>query len=50
MTGAKTILNGQQIHTTLLSPPDRKHVLKHRRWPETRLFTENLLNQSGCRA
>ena len=50
MTGAKTILNGQQIHTTLLSLPDRKHGCKPGRWLETRLFTENLLNQSGCRA
>ncbi len=50
MTGAKTILNGQQIHTTLLSPTDRKHGFKLGRWLETRLFTENLLNYSGCRA
>jgi len=47
MTGAKTILNGQQIHTTHLLLPDRKHVQNFGRWPETRLFTENLLNQSG---
>ena len=50
MTGAKTILNGQQIHTTLLSPPDRKHGFDLGRWLETGLFTENLLNHSGCSA
>ena len=44
VTGAKTILNGQQIHTFLHLPNDRKHGRKPGRWLGTRLFTENLLN------
>ena len=44
VTGAKTILNGQQIHTFLHLPTDRKHGRKLGLSLETRLFTENLLN------
>ena len=47
---AETILNGQQIHTTLTSQAQIKHITNGRRWPGTRLFTENSLNYSNCRA
>ena len=44
VAGAETILNGQQIHTFLHLPTDRKHGRKLGLSLETRLFTENLLN------